>query len=103
MTSGDCILPLKAAATYSLKQNKPNPFNPATVIEYTIAAEAGDTYITLEVFDTYGRFVVRLDEGSKSPGTYAVRFDAGSLTSGMYYYRLQANGRSLLRKMIVAK
>ncbi len=103
VTSGDCILPLKAAATYALKQNKPNPFNPATVIEYTISADAGETYITLEVFDTYGRFVSRLDEGSKSAGTYTVRFDARSLASGMYYYRLQANGHALLRKMIVAK
>ncbi|MEX0843624.1 MAG: alpha-amylase family glycosyl hydrolase, partial [Balneolaceae bacterium] len=75
--------------TFRLNQNYPNPFNPSTVISYQLA---GNSEVTLEVFDMLGRKVSTLVNERKSAGSYQVNFDASNLSSGMYFYRLQAGG-----------
>lgn len=98
--SGSCITPIGADATYSLKQNRPNPFNPSTQIEYTIPE---DTYATLKVFDPLGRIVATLVEGNKLKGTYTVMFNAGELPSGTYYYKLETKNYSKILRMTLAR
>jgi hypothetical protein len=72
---------------FSLEQNFPNPFNPATTIRYILPARAT---IRLEVFDLLGQSVRLLSAGEESPGVHQVRFEAGNLPSGIYIYRLHA-------------
>ena len=80
-----------------LDQNYPNPFNPSTVIGYSVPERAE---VTLQVFDTIGRKVATLVEGSRSAGVYSVTFDASRLASGVYIYRL-SNGQSVITKKMV--
>jgi len=83
-----------------LSQNFPNPFNPSTVISYTLP-EAGS--VSLEVFDMTGRRIAVLAQGNQAAGAYTYDFDASSLSSGVYMYRLQSAGTVLTRKMTLIK
>lgn len=85
---------------YALMQNRPNPFNLTTLIEFEIVE---DTRVVLTVFDSYGREVRRLIDGSMTHGRYRQTFDARGLPSGVYYYRLHAGVFSAMRKMILVK
>ncbi len=86
--------------TFSLRQNFPNPFNPATEIEYHIS-KAG--HVTLKVYDMLGREVATMVDGFLSAGNYTRTFDAARLSGGVYYYRLVANGGTEVRKMTLVK
>ncbi len=85
---------------FSLEQNFPNPFNPATRVRFTIA-NAG--FVQLKVFDILGREVATLVNERKTPGTYDVNFDASMLSSGTYIYRLDSEHFSESRMMTLLK
>jgi hypothetical protein len=98
--SGDCIVPLTAAEGYMLTQNKPNPFNPTTTIEYTLPEE---TDVSLTVFDQLGRQVMTLVKAHQNAGRYSVVFDGGNLASGNYVYRLETPKFTKTLHMILAR
>ena len=77
---------------FSLADNFPNPFNPATTIQYALPQAAE---VELTVYNVIGQPVRTLVAEHQSAGRYAVEWDATndsghSLSSGMYFYRLQA-------------
>jgi hypothetical protein len=76
---------------YRLEQNYPNPFNPSTVISYQLA---GQSHVTLRVYDLLGREVAALVNEVKSAGNYSATFNASNFPSGVYFYRLTANAVS---------
>ena len=69
----------------------PNPFNPATTIEYSLP-EASDVH--LSIFDVTGARVTTLETGDRrSGGTHRSRWDGRDasgkdVASGVYFYRL---------------
>lgn len=91
---------ITSAKRLSLMQNRPNPFNPTTEIEYEIT-EPGRT--VLSVHDLLGRRVAVLVDGDVDPGRYSVTFKAGELASGIYLYTLQTPTRRLSRMLHVEK
>ena len=80
--------------------NYPNPFNPETTIRYALP-QAGE--VRLVVYDLLGHEVEILVDQSKPAGNHTVRFGAGNLASGLYVYRLQAQGKTIVRTMILVK
>jgi len=75
-----------------LQQNKPNPFVPPTLIEYTLA-QAGE--VSAEVLDVTGRIVQTLFQGAQSEGAHRVSWDGTGesgedMPAGRYYYRVRA-------------
>jgi hypothetical protein len=93
------------AARFHLGPNAPNPFAPATVIPFELAA-AG--HVTLRIYDVAGRCVVTLIGGPLAAGPHAVRWDGrmtggASAPAGVYFYRLVAGGQVETRKMARAK
>jgi len=86
--------------TYTLNQNFPNPFNPITTIEYSIA-EAGMTEI--EIMDMLGRKLKTLVSEFKHGGKYQVSFDASTFSSGVYFYRIKSGEFVRIRKMVLLK
>jgi len=98
--SGNCIVPLQHTGTTELTQNRPNPFNPATVIEYTLGEE---TDVTLRVYDQLGREVRTLVQGRQDAGRYTVEFEAGGLPSGTYLYRLETPSYTKILRMVLAR
>ncbi len=72
---------------FSLSQNFPNPFNPATTIVFGVPVASE---VTVRVYDLLGREVSVLVSGRKDAGLYETRFDASALSSGVFFCRLQA-------------
>ncbi|MCZ7557065.1 MAG: T9SS type A sorting domain-containing protein [Bacteroidia bacterium] len=90
---------VEGAAPITLR-NSPNPFNPSTVIRFSLPADAP---VRLAVYDLLGREVNVLVNGRLDAGDHQVRFDGGSLPSGVYLYQLTVGGRSLTRSMHLVK
>ncbi len=92
--------------SFSLTDNFPNPFNPATTIQYALP-QAADVELT--VYNVFGQVVRTLVAEYQSAGRYAVEWDATddsghSLSSGMYFYRLQAGGEFReVKKMLLLR
>lgn len=84
----------------TLATNFPNPFNPATTIEFSTVSEG---MVTLKVFDILGRGIATLIQEPLRAGTYRVPFVAADLPSGRYFYQLNANGSVQTRMMTLVK
>ncbi len=85
---------------FLLLQNYPNPFNPTTVISYALPAKV---FVTLKIYDIFGREVETLVNENENAGIHSVTLDAHNLPSEMYFYRLQAGTYSATKKLILLK
>ena len=86
--------------TMALAQNYPNPFNPSTTIRFSTSKRGS---VSLKVFDLLGAQVATVHQGMLDAGEHTVQFDASALRSGVYVYRLEAEGRTMSRRMVVMK
>ena len=85
---------------FRLEQNFPNPFNPLTVIRYTLSATS---LVRLEVFDVLGRKIAALENQVRPPGSYSVSWNGESFPTGIYFYRLTTGNFVQTRKMLLLK
>jgi len=91
---------IQPAEVFTLYQNFPNPFNPATTISFNLQRESE---IRLEVISLTGELVKVLSEGWYSEGNHSVNFEGRELSSGMYFCRLKASGRERMIKLTLIK
>lgn len=84
----------------TLSQNYPNPFNPTTTIPFTLP-ESGT--VRLDIFDTTGRLVQTLVNGTLERGFYDIPFRGNDLASGVYLYRLSGSGANRVGKMLLLR
>jgi hypothetical protein len=87
-------------AAFSLGNGYPNPFNPSTTIEFSVAATVP---VTITVHDLLGRLVSVLAEGRFNPGTYRATWDADGASSGVYYVRMTAPSFVETRKLMLMR
>jgi hypothetical protein len=87
-------------AAYALEQNFPNPFNPETVIPYSLPERAD---VKLTVFDLTGRAVTTLVDGPQNAGHHNVSFNGAELSSGVYFYRIETPNFNSTRKLVLMK
>ncbi|MEI7485675.1 MAG: T9SS type A sorting domain-containing protein [Ignavibacteriota bacterium] len=85
---------------YSLEQNFPNPFNPTTNINFSVAKTG---FVKIVVFDVLGREVQTLVNEKMNAGSYEVSFNGSSLYSGIYFYKISAGEFSQVKKMVLIK
>lgn len=88
-----------------LHQNVPNPFNPSTVIAYTLETSA---VAEISVYDVAGRRVKVLQRQWKPAGLHRVTWngrDEGGrpVPAGLYFYVLRADGDERMRRMTLVK
>ncbi len=88
-----------------LRQNSPNPFSPATRIDFDLA-EAG--HASLRIYDVAGRLVRTLVSDRLVAGPYSRPWDGrdsggNRVASGVYFYRLEVPGQALTKKMVVLR
>jgi len=94
----------------ALLTNYPNPFNPETWMPYQLAT---DTDVRITIYSSNGVVVRTLLLGQQSAGYYTGRDRAAywdgrnalgeQVASGIYFYQLEAEGMSLMRKMVILK
>lgn len=91
--------------SYFLYQNFPNPFNPVTVIRYSIPSDIkGQTSeVMLKVYDVLGNLVSTLVNENQKAGTYEVSWDAAGFPSGIYYYKIQSGNFTETKRMALIK
>jgi hypothetical protein len=89
-----------AVSGFALEQNFPNPFNPTTVITFTLAHA---THVTLRVYDVAGTEVQTLLDERKDTGRHAVVMHASGLATGTYFYQLRAGQNVATRRLILLK
>jgi hypothetical protein len=85
---------------FSLSENYPNPFNPATQIRYHVN-EAG--FVRLSVYNILGQEVAALVNGEQAEGDQSAEFDGSNLPSGLYFYRITIGAYTDVKKMILIK
>jgi hypothetical protein len=90
---------------FKLHQNFPNPFNPATTIQFEIPER---TFVNIDIFNLLGQKVKTLLSGIESAGVHTIGWNGkddqqNPVPSGIYFYKLTADGFSDIKKMILAK
>lgn len=88
-----------AAESFELKGNYPNPFNPTTMIEFSLPS-AGN--VDFAVFNTLGQ-LVSSSKVNGITGLNQLSFKADGLSSGVYFYQLTFNGKSVTKTMSILK
>jgi hypothetical protein len=86
--------------SYKLSQNFPNPFNPSTVIRYSVT---GNKYVSLKVYNALGNEVATLVNEKQNAGTYEVDFNGAGFSSGIYFYKFTADNFTDTKRMILLK
>jgi photosystem II stability/assembly factor-like uncharacterized protein len=85
---------------FTLAPNYPNPFNPTTVIEFTLPRAAE---IELTIYNAAGEAIEKTAAGRFQAGTHTFTFDADGLASGVYFFELRWENGALARKMTLLK
>lgn len=76
---------------FNLNQNFPNPFNPSTIVSFSLPEPS---QVNIQVYDVMGRSVATIENGFKTAGQHQSTFIAPGLSSGVYIARLKAVGVS---------
>ena len=92
-------------SSFRLNANYPNPFNPTTVISFSLLREET---VDLTVYNIKGEFVGTLVHRTMTPGNYTIDWTAVnergiSLPSGIYFYSLSIKKQSVTKKMILLR
>jgi predicted outer membrane repeat protein len=92
-------------ALTSLQGNYPNPFNPETTINFSLA-EA--TNVTIEIYNLKGQKVSTLVSENMDAGNHSLFWKGRSsnnepVSSGVYFYKMRAGKYTSTKKMILMK
>ncbi len=97
----DAALPRKAVPyEFALHPAYPNPFNPTTMIAFSLPKTE---HATLIVYDVTGREVTVLTDRVLAAGDHRVTFDGSALASGVYFARLEAGKNVKTEKLMLLK
>jgi polyhydroxybutyrate depolymerase len=94
----DCINSLPD--NFRLYQNCPNPFNPSTMIRYTLYRSS---HIVLSIYNLVGQEIETLVNKHQPEGEYEINWQAKGLPNGLYFYKIQAGDYSETKKLIIQK
>ena len=85
---------------FVLRQNRPNPFNPMTGIEYVLPRGG---HVRLEVFSANGQLVNVLVDDWRAKGAHMAVWNAYGKASGTYFYRFRCGDFTRTGKMVLLK
>jgi subtilisin family serine protease len=92
-------------SAFELQQNFPNPFNPETMISYTLQRA---NQVSVAVYNLLGQQIATLVDERQNAGTFSIHwdgrdYDGRPVASGVYFYRLKAGDITQTKKMILLK
>ena len=91
---------LPLAASFSLSEAYPNPFNPTTTMELYMPA-AGN--VKVEVYNLLGKPVATIVSGYRDKGTYNLTWDASDVSGGMYFVKMIVGEYVSTQKLVLIK
>ena len=86
--------------SYSIKPAYPNPFNPITMIHYSIPVNEN---VNFTIYDIRGRQIQTIVDEYKTVGSYTVSWDASSYSSGIYLIKMNSGDFTQTQKVILVK
>jgi hypothetical protein len=92
--------PGKIPSSYDMLRNYPNPFNPATTIQFDL--RSSET-VRLKVFNALGVELETLLNTKLSQGAHEVTWNAVNRPAGIYFCRLETGSQSKTIKMLLQK
>ncbi|MCP4549785.1 MAG: hypothetical protein GY835_25295 [bacterium] len=103
--STDIYAPGSQPTGYRLLPGYPNPFNPATTIEYSLSRSE---HVEIDVLTPDGRRVQRLVDGIRGAGPHSVSWDGRNsgghlLPSGVYLCSLRTDSYTEARKLTLIR
>jgi hypothetical protein len=87
--------------TYALTSAYPNPFNPSTTIDYSVADDINN--LQINIYDIQGRLIDQLHSGKQSKGEYQIIWNASRFASGVYFIYMIANEHVFTKKVMLVK
>ncbi len=98
-------VPAVEGAALQMRQNRPNPFNPATVVAFSLDSTA---QASVEIHDLAGRLVLRRDLGILPAGDHEFPWSGidrhgRSVAAGSYTCTVTAGDQRRTRKMMLVK
>jgi len=85
---------------YTLSQPYPNPFNPATTIEFSIPQTE---FVTVKVYNIVGNEITTLINEKLSTGNHSIQWDGSHQPSGIYFVKIENGSFVQTRKMVLMK
>ena len=85
---------------FTVAQNSPNPFNPTTTINFSIA-EAGN--VSVDVYNVSGQKVDTITSEFMNAGSHTLTWDASNFSAGVYFYTVKTGNFSKTMKMTLLK
>lgn len=103
--SDSSAIELEIPSRYFLSQNRPNPFNSTTTLQYGLPEPAE---VVLVIYNLLGKHVKTLVRVVEEPGLKSVAWDGTDkfgrpASTGVYMYKIQAGGFTQTRKMLLLK
>ncbi|MAV93442.1 MAG: hypothetical protein CMG01_04725, partial [Candidatus Marinimicrobia bacterium] len=87
-------------SSLSISKAYPNPFNPSTNLEYSIADPG---FVKITVFDVTGRQVSIIENSYKNSGEHKLTWNAENNTSGIYYIQISSDSEVKAQKVVLLK
>ena len=84
--------------SYQLSQNKPNPANGETTIDFSLAQ---NSFVTIDLYNSLGVKIKNIASDNYVAGSHSLTFTVDKLPQGIYFYIMNANGFVESKSMIV--
>jgi flagellar hook capping protein FlgD len=90
---------------YELGHNYPNPFNPTTLIPYTLPTNA---HVVIDIYNVLGEKVRTLVNETATRGTYVTIWNGqddlgNAVNSGVYFYRMSTGDFTSVKRLVMMK
>lgn len=82
---------------FYLKQNRPNPTNDKTIIDFSLPNSG---QLNFKIVDIFGREIYS-ESKSYTTGKNQIEIDVSNYSAGVYYYSIEFENMRLVRKMLV--
>lgn len=100
-TGLDAVMEMKGTpGKFALTNNYPNPFNPSTIIKFSLN-KPGE--MSLKIYNVLGQLVKVVAGGYKPAGEYTCDVDMSDFASGVYFYALRQDSNVITKKMLFLK
>jgi hypothetical protein len=91
-----------------LLDNYPNPFNPYTIISFSVPYDLTNSFVELKIYDINGRLVNTLVSENLPAGNYLTKWagnnaSGSKVSSGVYIYSIRVGDRAVNKKMSLLK
>jgi hypothetical protein len=91
-----------------LLNNYPNPFNPYTIISFSVPYDLTNSFVELKIYDINGSLIKTLVSENLPAGNYLTKWEGDNtsgnkISSGVYIYSIRVGDRAVNKKMNLIK